>query len=440
MRNLPYLFLLISLFSFSQGLIPASIEDYNNVPSVRFDNQFGFTESIPEFYSLENYVPPVLMQEGNSCTGFSIFYYGLSTQYNRELNITNSIDKTGHSFDPYFGYTIVNDKNSNSGKQCDATNRMIEVLDVLKLKGAKKLFFSPHIECNSSSNLLNDDKTEEYISPYSIDGYNRVPALGSNLGVEYTKMLITNNKPVLVAAFFPNNIKNIESDGNYSPKDWELNNVKNVFSKGNSLTLEERNVFLENNFAHAVTIIGYDDNIYGGAFRVVNSWGDEWGDEGYFWLKYKDFKILTFETYILNLSLDIKPKENLQFSIDNYKRINYGDEVYYEGSMFDEMRNGQGIFSFDSEEGRINVIGNWKDDKMNGFFTIINTDNEIYFGIYENGEYVENNSFGFSLDDDPDDEKERKKQEKFKEYWKKIGGDKKIRRSKTVILKPKNKT
>jgi hypothetical protein len=37
---------------------------------------------------------------------------------------------------------------------------------------------------------------------------------------------------------------------------------------------------------HAVTVVGYDDNRYGGAFKIINSWSINWGDEGYFWLPY----------------------------------------------------------------------------------------------------------------------------------------------------------
>ena len=38
---------------------------------------------------------------------------------------------------------------------------------------------------------------------------------------------------------------------------------------------------------HAVTVTGYDDNQYGGAFRIINSWGRNMHDgQGYFWLPY----------------------------------------------------------------------------------------------------------------------------------------------------------
>ena len=41
---------------------------------------------------------------------------------------------------------------------------------------------------------------------------------------------------------------------------------------------------------HAVTAVGYDDTLATsdgpGAFRMVNSWGTNWGDHGYFWMSY----------------------------------------------------------------------------------------------------------------------------------------------------------
>ena len=40
---------------------------------------------------------------------------------------------------------------------------------------------------------------------------------------------------------------------------------------------------------HAMAIVGYDDNKAGGAFRVLNSWGTQWADKGYVWVKYKDY-------------------------------------------------------------------------------------------------------------------------------------------------------
>jgi Papain family cysteine protease len=48
---------------------------------------------------------------------------------------------------------------------------------------------------------------------------------------------------------------------------------------------------------HAMTVIGYDDNLEGGAFQIMNSWGEDWGDRGLFWMKYEDFKYFTNQFY-----------------------------------------------------------------------------------------------------------------------------------------------
>jgi C1A family cysteine protease len=38
---------------------------------------------------------------------------------------------------------------------------------------------------------------------------------------------------------------------------------------------------------HAVTIVGYNDNLNGGRFICRNSWGTGWGDQGYFYMPYQ---------------------------------------------------------------------------------------------------------------------------------------------------------
>lgn len=48
---------------------------------------------------------------------------------------------------------------------------------------------------------------------------------------------------------------------------------------------------------HAMCVIGYDDQKYGGAFQIMNSWGREWGRDGIGWVTYKDFKHFVKEAY-----------------------------------------------------------------------------------------------------------------------------------------------
>jgi len=46
---------------------------------------------------------------------------------------------------------------------------------------------------------------------------------------------------------------------------------------------------------HAVTIMGWDD--VKGAWHVLNSWGTEWGEDGYIWLKYGTNRIGAYGTW-----------------------------------------------------------------------------------------------------------------------------------------------
>ena len=48
-------------------------------------------------------------------------------------------------------------------------------------------------------------------------------------------------------------------------------------------------------------VIGYDDSKYGGAFEVINSWGRQYGNDGFMWIRYEDFAEFTryaFELFL----------------------------------------------------------------------------------------------------------------------------------------------
>lgn len=40
---------------------------------------------------------------------------------------------------------------------------------------------------------------------------------------------------------------------------------------------------------HGVSVVGYDDTKFGGAFEIVNTWGKDWANAGFTWIRYKDF-------------------------------------------------------------------------------------------------------------------------------------------------------
>jgi len=48
---------------------------------------------------------------------------------------------------------------------------------------------------------------------------------------------------------------------------------------------------------HAQCVVGYDDKKYGGAFLIMNSWGPKWGNNGFAWVRYPEFKFFVREAY-----------------------------------------------------------------------------------------------------------------------------------------------
>jgi hypothetical protein len=47
-------------------------------------------------------------------------------------------------------------------------------------------------------------------------------------------------------------------------------------------------------------VIGYDDFKNGGAFQIMNSWGEEWGNNGVAYVRYNDFDFFVVESYGVN--------------------------------------------------------------------------------------------------------------------------------------------
>lgn len=72
---------------------------------------------------------------------------------------------------------------------------------------------------------------------------------------------------------------------------------------------------------HAMCVIGYDDNLEGGAFQIMNSWGPEWGENGLGYVRYNDFMKFAKEAHgLYPMGSSEKPssnKLNLKFGLIN---------------------------------------------------------------------------------------------------------------------------
>ena len=370
--------LLITLLSVtinSQGLKFAS-ED--QISELNFFNQeeLGFSgELLPFSYSLEKHVPLVLDQGNSSaCVGFSTLYYALSTAYNVLFNYTTINEKYANAFDPYFIYSILNNSND-----CSDGLYMYEALDLTIKTGAKKLFYPPFIQCDSQWDRNSISSIYPYVSPYRMKDYYYLE-MDENV-VENIKYYITKGYPIMFGAsttrsldpYSSYNTRGVKSDGLWSPSELE-----------------------ETTGGHAMTVIGYNDYKFGGAFRVVNSWGTDYGDNGYIWIRYNDFVKYTDEVYLFELDkLDVT--KNPSINQDSYTRYKFSNgDIYEGGKNSSNNKNNYGIYTFKNSRNEVvHSIGKFNNGYRDGMHVVILSDG-LYSIIYDNGNQVSWEKLGFS--------------------------------------------
>lgn len=338
---------LFPLLIFSQGgkLTPKNVKDgiERLNPSV-----LGFAETIPKTYSLENYVPPVHEQEGSTCVGWSTLYYALSTMYNLEFGHTSYQDKFANAFDPYFLYSVINNYTDDS---CEEGLYVYDAVNKINTVGAKKRWISPITQCNTNWSTKELARTKKYTYPLRIDNIYDIPPYE----IDVIKEAIHYGMPVtglfeLTESFDSGRgtFRGLSKKGLWTP------------AKGE-----------EGTGYHAMTLIGYDDYAYGGAFRVVNSWGTDWGDGGYFWITYDTFKEVCLEAYAYTADFE----DNIDYPHDDFRRYNT-DSGLYEGEYIDGGLNGFGTWY--SNENKTYYFGFLKDGSWDGFHIRISPDTMKY--------------------------------------------------------------
>lgn len=231
---------------------------YDKIP-VKARN-VGFQDVIAEVSnaSIKKYVPEIKNQ-GNygTCVGWSSAYYGRTILQARINNITSQAEINKITFSPAFTYlnsNVENDYNCQGGAYVNvALQSMVD-------------YGAPYF---SEYNLNCDTSIPNYVwdaaSKNKIKDYNRLfsGSEDKNLKLESVKRSLNNGNPVIIGFM-------VENSFYYA---------KNVYEPD----------YLGTHGGHAMAVVGFDDDKYGGAFEIVNSWGKDWGNAGYIWVRYDDF-------------------------------------------------------------------------------------------------------------------------------------------------------
>lgn len=215
----------------------------------------GDFKKLPEFFSLKRFTPiPGDQGSSSTCTGWSTSYAArtileaISNHWD-----TETINKK--KFSPSYVYNQIRPKEG-----CNSGASIIDGMEILKNDGVLP-FEEFGYDCERE--VKAEDKRKA--SSFRLKEYREIASRKSKNKVLNIKKSLTQSKPVVIGFDCPKSF--------YAAKDvWHPKKAE----------------YEERVNGHALTIIGFDDNVEGGAFEIMNSWGVNWGNEGFIWIRYSD--------------------------------------------------------------------------------------------------------------------------------------------------------
>ncbi len=132
---------------------------------------------------------------------------------------------------------------------------------------------------------------------------------------------------------------------------------------GNSIITRE----YDTRYKHAFVVLGYDDNFISsdgsGAFKVVSSWGEGWGNNGFSYISYSAFAANALEGFVFT---DMINEETLELAVDINDAVTF--DVDFDGTgRYDfniQDENGQLVYEENNlrgQSGSSRIIWNGKD-------------------------------------------------------------------------------
>jgi hypothetical protein len=217
----------------------------------------GDFDNLPASVSLQRYAPtPGDQGQTGTCVAWSSAYHARTIAESVRLNRTNISEINANVYAPSFVYNQIRKEPG-----CEKGTYIHEALELMSTKGVPKYKDLP-FDCDRQ--IVDNDLATA--STHKIEGYKILFNVNDNNKILPVKKSLSENRPVLIGMMCAESF--FTPAGVWEPKQEEY----------------------ANNFpGHAMVTIGYDDNAYGGSFLIMNSWGTNWGNQGFIWIRYTDF-------------------------------------------------------------------------------------------------------------------------------------------------------
>jgi len=243
-------------------------EDLGKVPN---NVKFGFAGNgnLPTSFDMSEMLPPVASQGSYAtCISWAAGYYGKTATEAITFGYSASdLAKASNQISAKDLFTSLPEGNSK-GADCNGSTYLIN-MEMLQYRGAATMATVPYTNLGSclSSSIQSSWTTEA--AKHKIKNYRIIDD-----DVFSIKQQIANRIPVIAGFKLSDNFMT-----------W---NSANVYSSNTTYNSVGQHAY------HGMTIVGYDDKKgVNGAFKVVNSWGSNWGNNGFIWVDY-NFFINTF--------------------------------------------------------------------------------------------------------------------------------------------------
>ncbi|NRB46416.1 MAG: DUF4384 domain-containing protein [Saprospiraceae bacterium] len=226
---------------------------------------------LPPRVSLQNYAPRRLHQgQQGSCVGWASAYAARTILHSR----ATGQDPNQAAFSPSYLYNQIHLDGCQGAYMLDAMKAMSQNGGV---PFSDFRYNERSCSAQPNNNLISKGRQ------FRIKGYNRL-TLGANnykVDIEGMKQNLAQGAPVVIGMMV---------GGSFMSR----------MLGQDSWVPSQRDYSMRGFGGHAMCVIGYDDNKNGGSFHVMNSWGEDWGNRGNFWVTYRDFEHFTKEAYGLH--------------------------------------------------------------------------------------------------------------------------------------------